>query len=214
MRNKKPQTLKQHLSSLLAQAELHSSIPVSSTFLYPRQCRGTRRLWSVWSGFSLLLISFSYFSSALVWVLHGLQFLSGKSAPAQLVCGLSHGLQGISALVPWSISFSSSSSDFGVPSDVSYSFCSLLSLCSIFCPFLNVFSQRCHQFGCWVQLCPAVGLMWSWLQLAVSGMGQPLTSLPTGATPVAFSCPTIKILLHTPSTCMLDILDLQPLEVP
>ena len=80
--------------------------------------------------------------------------------------------------LPWS---TSSSSDLGVPSVVRHSFCSLLvSLFNILYPFLNTFSQRCHQLGWWAQLCPVVGLLWSWLQLVVASTGQPLTSSHRG----------------------------------
>lgn len=47
-------------------------------------------------------------------------------------------------------------------------------------PFLDTFSQKCHQRLRQTQLCPEVGPPWSWLGPAVSCTGQPLVSAPRG----------------------------------
>lgn len=67
-----------------------------------------------------------------------------------------HWLQGSICSGVWN----TSTSDLGVLSTVSYSFCCLLfCLCGIVCSSLTMFFPRCHPFGWAAQLCPAVGLL-------------------------------------------------------
>lgn len=71
--------------------------------------------------------------------------------------GLFHGLQGIShSAAPWA---SRSTSDAGVCFADSHFF----TACSISCPFLNTFSQRCIQLNFWAQPHPTMCLWWLYL---------------------------------------------------
>lgn len=78
----------------------------------------------------------------------------------------------------WSTSSPSFFSGPEVPFVSHSCLCSFL-LC-LYGPFLDTFSQRCHQQLCQTQLCPEVGPQWSWLGPAVSCTGQPLVSSPRG----------------------------------
>lgn len=61
----------------------------------------------------------------------------------------------------------------------------LLCLSSLFCPFLSMFSWRCHKLAGWAQLCPVVSPLWNWLCLA-----QRMSwSLLTVATPASNTLP-------------------------
>lgn len=129
------------------------------------------------------------------YVLHGLQFLLELSAPTGVV-SISQYLQEIytysgvwSSMVraamwlPAPVWFTGEFllqhlppllvPDFGILRAVSHFF--FLTAYVAFCPFLNIFAQRCRQVGWWAQLCPVMGPLWSWLEPDVSSMWQPLT---------------------------------------
>lgn len=58
-----------------------------------------------------------------------------------------------------------------------FCFLLLLSLFHVFYSFLNIFSQRHHQFGWWAQLCPAMSALWTQLEpghLLASSQRDPL----------------------------------------
>lgn len=121
---------------MFPQAQLHSFNISSSPYPALSSAGGMWGLWSVHSDSSLLLLSHAF---PLLW--HG----------------LSHGLQGTICSGAWSFSFSSL--DLGVPSAVSYAFCSLLFFLSdIFWPFFRKLTQVWQQLGWWDQLCPMLGL--------------------------------------------------------
>lgn len=82
----------------------------------------------------------------------------------------------------------------------SLSFHPPFSLCGGVCPFLNMFSLRCHQLGWRAQLSPAMGLLCSWPETAVAGTGQPLACSHRGPT---CTPPTVSSLPPTPSTSYL-----------
>lgn len=102
--------------------------------------KGKRELQSVQKRFPLLLLSLHAFPLLQCVFFTGTQFPQGclsTSSPWFL-----HGGKLYSDT--WSTS-SPSFSDLGVPSAVSPSFCPLfVSVFTVFCPFLNIFSQRCH----------------------------------------------------------------------
>ena len=96
--------------------------------------------------------SSSHYSPPPAWAFHRQQFLQSISTCSDV--GSSRGYRELSALAS------------GVPPPsltlVSAGFLTLFfftphCLCTIFCPFLNLCSQRHRHLGCWVQLCPAVG---------------------------------------------------------
>ena len=121
-----------------------------------------------------------------------------------LVCGSStaHSPLSGSASTTWSTSYSS---DLGVPLAVSHSFCSLLlSQSDIFCPFLNMFSQRHHKLPWLAQLWCMMHPLLIQLEPSVFSTGQPWTSLL--ATPAAPSA--TQTLPPTPSTPLHKYLEL------
>lgn len=123
-------------------------------------------LWSVCSSFSLLPLS----SHTFPLLQRGLPTGDSSFGNIHLLQrGPLRELQGISGPAPWSTY--SSCSDLDVSVVASHSFCCLpLSPSSIFCHFLDMFSQRCHTLN------PALGLFWSWREPAVSSTEQPLVS--------------------------------------
>lgn len=130
-----------------------ASLPHSQLLFPPEQHKRNGKLWSVNSNYSLSLFPLLTFPllwygfptacnpswKKKSWLLHRLLFLSGKL----LQHGLSTSYRAVSAPALWTINSSSSLSDLHVPSATSHYFCSfLLSLSSIFCSFLNIFSLR------------------------------------------------------------------------
>lgn len=84
-------------------------MPALQTPLSPRVVQGRMGQVMVSSQWFLLTTtSYSYFPSAPVWTLHGLQFLSGKSALVWVLQGLQE-----TSSSAWIISFCSSFSDLG-----------------------------------------------------------------------------------------------------
>ena len=87
---------------------------------------------------------------------------------------LLHGLQ--VKLCSWTCSTSSPPSSLTlVPAELFFSHIHTPAshlVCSTFYSFLNKLSQRLYQHHWWAQLCPAAGLSWSRLELALSDMGK------------------------------------------
>lgn len=73
----------------------------------------------------------------------------------------------------------------------------LLPLSSIFSPFLNIFSQRCHKVLQLAHLWPVVCPLLIWLELAVTGCGPDLLSwMPTLQLPIPSSRKNIPCHLY------------------
>lgn len=134
------QTLKQHLSSPLSQAQPNSFAPDSST---PLSIGAGGWKWVVAIGKQWFLCaapSSSHFSSALACALQGPQlFRSIWSATEPLFL----------LLLFWPLCSHCCFLLF-------YSL--LYCLCGVFCPFKSMFPQRCYQLFWWAQLCPVVSL--------------------------------------------------------
>lgn len=128
---------------------------------------------------------------ALMWVFHGLQWILA------LVWAPHHGLWGSICSGTWS----SSSSDLGVPSAVSHSFCSLpFYLCGVVCSSLTVFSPRATILAEGLS-CVLLWVFWIWMEPPVSSTGQP----PPLLTKATLAAPPLPTLCHRPQYSPLQL---------
>lgn len=167
----KRQILKQHLFSPLFQAQLLFFTPNSSL-----RCNSSEWHmgdgWELWSASLPAAPSSPCFSSAPVWVRHGLQSFRNLRL---CQCRCSTGCRGISA-PPWSTAFSSFS-DLGVCTAVSLFFFPLLHPVQCFLPFLkHVFTEVPPVWltGSPVSCGGSAGASWNRLEPVVSSQRQPL----------------------------------------
>lgn len=176
--NKNPKTLggeKSHLSSLFPRLiSLQTSLPACYCcrprwVLSVRQ-QAVRGLGLGCSAFSLLpLVCHSF---PVLWCWSPMGCTASRGVPA---------LHHAAPPTPLTVLFSDSLCCFLL--------CSLyFSPSSIFYPSLNKFSLRCHRFYWWAQLCHVVGPPWTWLNPAVTGMRQPLTTSCPAAPTATKTC--------------------------
>jgi len=117
-------------------------------------------LWSVQNSSSLPLLPPHTFPLLQCGCFHRLQ------CEYQLCRGLFTGCRGVSTLAPEALLPPPNSLTLVLQGCFSHFISSVLTACTTFCPFLNVFSQRCHQCRWQTQLWlwwGHCGAGWDWL---------------------------------------------------